>query len=49
MWLNLLPNSKILDLSKDKAFADNKMNVALMMIFVFDRAENIMENGENAG
>ena len=30
--------NKILDLSKLKAFADNKINVANKMIYVFDRA-----------
>ena len=32
--VNPLPNNKNLDLSKLKAFADNKMNVANMMIYV---------------
>ena len=32
-----------------KAFADEKMNVAEMMIYVFDRVENIVGKGENAG
>ena len=46
---NALPNDKILDLSKFKAFADDTRNVAKMMIYVFDRAENIVGKGENAG
>ena len=44
-----LPNDKILDLSKLKAFVDDKMNVAKMMIYVFDTAENIVGKGENIG
>ena len=35
--------------TKFKAFADNKINVAQMLISVFDRVENIMGKGENAG
>ena len=46
---NSLPNNKILDWSKFKAFADDKIKVLKMMIFVFDRVENISEKGENAG
>ena len=44
-----LPNDKILDVTKLKAFADHKINKAQMMISVFDRVENIVGNGENAG
>ena len=40
---NSLPNDKILDLTKLKVFADNKINVAQMMISVTDRVENIVE------
>ena len=47
--INHLPNDKILDVTKLKAFADDKMNVAQMMISVFDRMENIVGKGENAG
>ena len=36
-------------LSKLKAFADYEMNVAKMMNYVFDRGENIVGKGENAG
>ena len=46
---NPLPNNKILDQSKLKAFAYDKMNVAKIMFYVFDRAENIVGKGENAG
>ena len=37
---NSLPNVKILDRSKLNSFADNKVKVLKMMIFVFDRVEN---------
>ena len=37
----------MLDITKWKAFADNK--IAQMMIYVFDRVENIVGKGENAG
>ena len=47
--LNSLPNDKILDWSKLKAFADDKIKVLKMMVFVFDRVENIVGKGENAG
>ena len=47
--LNSLPNSKLLDLSKLKAFADDRINVAEMMFSVSDREENIVGKGENAG
>ena len=47
-WVNSLPNSKILDLSKWKAFADNKMKLAKIAIFVFDRFENLVGKEENA-
>ena len=46
---NLLPNDKILDMTKSKAFADKKLNVAKMTIFLFDRVESTGEKGENAG
>ena len=39
----------ILDYSKLKAFADNKLNVILMMISLFDTVENTVGKGENAG
>ena len=32
-----------------KAFADDKINVAQMMISVSDKVENIVGKGENAG
>ena len=49
VWCNFLPNNKILDRSKLKAFADNKIKVAKIKIFVFDREENNVGKGENAG
>ena len=47
--LTPVPNDKILNLSKQKAFADYRMNVAKMRIYVFKRAENIVGKGEIAG
>ena len=47
--INYLPNDIILVRSELKAFADDKMNVAKMMISVFNRVENIVGKGENAG
>ena len=44
--LNPFPHDKILDLTKLKAFADDKLNVSKMIISVFDRVENIVEKGE---
>ena len=47
--LNPLPNDRILDLTKLKAFADDKFIGAEMMISLFDRVENTVGKGENAG
>ena len=47
--VNSVPNDKILDWSKLKAFADDKIKVLKMMIFVFDRIENDVGKGEIAG
>ena len=44
-----LPIHKILDQSKFKAFADDKMNVTKELKFVLGRVENIVGKGENAG
>ena len=44
-----LPNDKILDRSKLKAFADDNIKVLKKMIFVCDRVENIVAKRENAG
>ena len=47
---NSLPNNKILDWSKLKAFADNKIHVIVTenIKFLLERVENIVE-AENAG
>ena len=47
--INSLPNDKIWGLTKFKAFADDNFNVAKMMISLFDRVENTVGKGENAG
>ena len=47
--INSLPNDKFLDWSKLKAFADDKLNDAKMMISFFDIVENTGGKGENAG
>ena len=47
--MNSLLNDKILDVTKLKAFADDKLNVARMMFSLFDRVENTVGKGENAG
>ena len=39
--LNSLPNGTFLDWTKIRALADDKLNVAQMMISVFVRVENI--------
>ena len=44
-----LTNNKILDVNKLKAFADNKLYVAKMIISLFDKVENTVGKGENAG
>ena len=43
------PNDKFWDSSKLKAFADDKLNAVVMMIPLFNRAENTVEKGENVG
>ena len=40
--LNLLPDNKILDLSKLKAFTDDKLNVTQNLKFVFYRTKAIV-------
>ena len=47
--LNSLPHNKILDRSKLKAFADDKLNATEKLKFVLGRVENIVGKGENAG
>ena len=44
-----LPNDKILHQSKLKAFADDKIDVVVVMISLLDKVENAVEKGENAG
>ena len=46
---NPLPNDKIFDWSKLKAFADDNLKVVKMMIDVIERVENTVGKGENAG
>ena len=51
-WFNSLPNKKKYKTgSKLKAFAEDSLNLVQMMIsvFFFDRIENILGKGENAG
>ena len=45
----LFPNDKSLDLTKLIAFAEDKINSAQRMRFVFHRVGNIVGKGENAG
>ena len=47
--LNPLPNDKILDVTKQKAFADNKFNISKMNISILDKEENTVGKEENAG
>ena len=49
MNFNALPNDKILDWSKLKAFADDKINVTEKLKFLLEMVENIVQKGENAG
>ena len=49
LFLNLYPNEKILDKTKLKAIADDKLNITVMMISLFDRVENTVGKWENAG
>ena len=46
-WVNSLPNVKILDLSKLKAFVDDKSMMAQMTNYVLEKVENVRK-GENA-
>ena len=47
--MNSLPNDKIVDWLKLKAFADDKINVTEKLKFVLGREENNLGKGENAG
>ena len=44
-----LPNDKIFDQSKLKAFADDQINAAAKLKFVSRRIEKVVRKGENAG
>ena len=46
---NSIPKDKILDRTKLKAFADDNLNAAKMTFSLFDRVENTVGKGENAG
>ena len=46
---NSVLNNNIVDCSKLKAHADNKITVSEKLKFVLGREENIVEKGENAG
>ena len=48
-WFKLSPNGKILDLTKLKAFAGDKLNVTKNLKYLSDRVENIVGRGENSG
>ena len=47
--VNSLPMDKIVNLSKLKAFADNKINMTKELEFVLGREENIVGKEENSG
>ena len=47
--LTLTTNNRIFDLSKLKAFTDNRIDVGEKLKFGFWRVENIVGRGENAG
>ena len=49
LHINSLPNNKILNVTRLKAFADDKFSVAKVMISLFDKIQNIVRKGENAG
>ena len=46
--INPFPYKRILDQTKLKTFADNKLNVTKMIIYVFDRVEKNVGKGEIA-
>ena len=48
-WSSPFPNDKILEMTKLKAFTDDKLNIAKMIISLFDRVENTVGKGVNAG
>ena len=46
---NALPNDRILNMTKLKSLADDKLKVSKMRISLFDRVENAVGKGENTG
>ena len=48
-FVHSLPNDKIFDSSKLKAFAEDKINMSEKLEFVLGRVEKIVGKGENAG
>ena len=48
-FFNPLPNNKVLDWSKLKALADDKINKTQKLKIVSSWIENIVGKGENAG
>ena len=46
--IDSLPNDKFSDMAKLKVFADIKLNIAKMKIYLYDRVENTVGKGENA-
>ena len=49
LLFNSLPNDKVLDRFKFKAFANDKINVTEKLNFVLGRVETIFGKGQNAG
>ena len=47
--LNPLPDDKILDMTKLKGFADDKLNIDKMTFSLVDGVENTEGKGENVG
>ena len=47
--INLFPNNKILDMTKLKAVADDKLDIDKMTISLLERLENTEGKGEDAG
>ena len=47
--INSLPNDKILDWSKLKAFADDNLNAIKKLKYVLGWVENMVGKGKNAG
>ena len=48
LWINSLPADKIVDLSKFKAFVDDKINATEKLKFALGMVENIVGKRENA-